>query len=390
MISLAPNEVIILQVDASGSGRHDSFKLKGKGTLFVTSQRIVFRDHKEGTLLNLDYIEELLGYSALKKDRLVIDWQKNGGTGKMEFEVDDAKMLEARIRETQDNARKIVQKQGATQATVTTSHETRDASDITNELVSLLYNYDVDSYRKYNELEDNLEYLKPYIKTKLGNLIHATWPYSHPIELYWLIDRKHAETAYRMVVKFYPDALKDASPDLLDKIATESVRLEFTIDNEKVGKDISYDPLRIKITEIESCLVGLAVTHNDSNFVINPDDYRNNLERPNGPYGYEKNQAEWNELVQVWSQWRYAARRYDVDSAVNAKTKIYEKTKKYHKFKYGTDADRRSYEWLASPERACLELYTAYLEAMVNNGIQPKEQVKPMVLEDEIMSMPAS
>lgn len=440
MLALKQGESMLAQAEASGKGIHSVYKIKAKGTLYVTNQRLVLEDKKGVIVINLYYDNELSSYKAPKKDKLLLSWHKEGYSGKMEFDIKgtDAFSLESKIGEAVEQVRNTIAATDAaaqvpSQSNNVSAQETalyapstktvqgvapvsldmikdfdtidpkdfetkymatnwfydiEDPVEITRTLIAMMRNYEIDQKNKYDRMSNNIEFLKPYIRKQLGNLVHGSWNYSKEdsVELVWLILRDSAETAFRTVVKFYPDAFKHTNPHtFLDKIATESILLKFSIDWSKIWKDYSYDPLRVKTVEIEGYLIGIAVTHNDSDYVLHPEDYRLWLEESHAPYDLNEGQDVRNELVYAWNEWRHWARRYDRELAKKAKDRIYEKMKKYCEHEYGNKAEYEYYAWLVSTTRRNLELYSAYLEAMVDKGIQPKEPVKPTFPEDELL-----
>ncbi len=180
-----------------------------------------------------------------------------------------------------------------------------------------------------------------------------TWEWQIPIDESWAIKRDNAELAFGDMKRLYPESIKSASQEFLNKIADESVKLTFSIDRSKFeenfpdGKTLrnkpnGYDTLRIKVLEVDDILVGIAISHNNSHFLISLDSYRGSLRLSDGPYGFEDGQDAWNELVASWNEWRYAARRYDSERAQKAKSKIYDNTRKYYKYKYGDDAEKET------------------------------------------------
>ncbi|GIU71985.1 MAG: hypothetical protein KatS3mg003_1464 [Candidatus Nitrosocaldaceae archaeon] len=270
MLVLNDNEYIIKQVNAKCKINDRRYK----GILYLTNNRMVFEDNKEGIILQLAY-NQILAYRLIKgfSKKISIDF------------VDDNKyLLEIRCNDIDNIFNDIKDRINNYNVMIKVPIYVWEDNGIYGEYkhvedrvfnnweeyekhaLSILNNFSIE--KKYIYLDEHRLELEPYIKRWINDIDFSKWNYPNKPEDYYLIHRAKAEgIGYKTLIK---SITNNHTPYFLDKVTKETMKLQANIEyiDSKIFRNSYRDTNKYIIKEIEGWLVGINVNHEDSNFIL--------------------------------------------------------------------------------------------------------------------------
>ncbi len=367
MLVLDDNEYIIREVNAKCKINNKS----GKGTLYLTNNRMVFEDNKEGIILQLAY-NQILAYRLSKgfSKKISIDFMR-----------DDKYLLEIRCNDIDNVFNVIKDRINNYNVMIKVPIYVWEDNGIYGEykhvedkvfnnweeyehfVLSILNNFNEEN--KYVYLDPYKPALELYIKKWISDIDFSKWNYPSSIEYYYIRNRVKAENVgYKTLVNTISN---NHTPYFLDKVAKEAMKLQASIGHidSKVFRNSYRDTNKYIIKEIENWLVGINVSHENSNFILHHSrfvsfaqvcifDYYN----PNTDTIYVKDKPE---IIEACKKWYNAIMNRDIDNA-RREAKIILSS-------YKDPLDILDYT-------GRFELTHLYLEEMVNRNI-PIPEYKP-------------
>ncbi|GIU72389.1 MAG: hypothetical protein KatS3mg003_1868 [Candidatus Nitrosocaldaceae archaeon] len=275
MLVLNDNEYIIKEVNAKCKINDRSYK----GILYLTNNRMVFEDNKEGIILQLAY-NQILAYRLIKgfSKKISIDF------------IDDNKyLLEIRCNDIDNIFNDIKDRINNYNMMIKIPIYVWEDNGIYGEYkhiedrvfnnweeyekhaLSILNNFSVE--KKYIYLDEHRLELEPYIKRWISDIDFSKWNYPNKPEDYYLIHRAKAEgIGYRSLIK---SITNNHTPYFLDKVTKEAMKLQATIEYIDLKElDKNYrDTNKYIIKEIENWLVGINVNHENGHFLLHHSEF---------------------------------------------------------------------------------------------------------------------